>query len=135
MTNSGTPFRPGGSAPIWAVVVAVAVVAVYLAFLGWDQQPDVDPDSDAQTGPYRPWQLVGAGIGLIFIAFLAGRAGRGKLVTAMLPLTLTVCFAVDAATDPNADGLWILGAALVAVGSLLGTAAVAALGAASVRGR
>lgn len=135
MTNSGRSSHPGGSAPSWAVAIVVAVVAVYLAFLGWDQHADVDPETGARTGPYQPWQVLGVGVALILIAFVAGRAGRAVLVTAMLPLTLTACFVVDAATDPNADGLWVIGATLVAIGSLLGTGAVAAIGAASARAR
>lgn len=128
MSNSRTTPRSGGSTPVWALTLAVAVVAVYLAFLGWDQGRQTDPTTGAQSGPYQPWQVVGTGIGLISVAFLAGRAGRGRLVTLVLPLVLAACFAVDAATDPDADGLWIIGTVLVAVGSLLGTAAVAALG-------
>lgn len=127
MTNDGTEPRRGGSALAWALAVAVAVIANYLAFLGWHQEKETDPATGAQTGPYQPWQVVGVGIGLIIVAFIAGRYGRAKLVTAVLPLTLTACFALDAATEPDADGLWVIGAALVAVGSLLGTAAVAAL--------
>lgn len=127
--------RRGGSTLIWALAVAVAVIAVYLAFLGWDQQRDTDPGTGAQTGPYQPWQIAGTAIGLVLTAFIAGRAGRGRLVAVVLPLTLTACFAVDAATDQDADGLWVIGAILVAIGSLLGTAAVAALGAYTGRRR
>lgn len=127
--------RRGGSAVLWALAVAVAVVAVYLAFLGWDQRRDVDPLTGAQTGPYQPWQVVGTAIGLLLVAFIAGRAGRTVLVSVVLPLTLTVCFAVDAATDPDADGLWVIGAALVAFGSLLSTGAVAFLAGYTTRRR
>lgn len=135
MTNSGSSSRPGGSASIWTLAIVVAVAVVYLAFLGWDQHADIDPETGEQTGPYQPWQVIGVGIALILIAFIAGRAGRAVLVTTMLPLTLTACFVIDAATDPNADGLWVIGATLVAVGSLLGTGAVAAIGAHSTRTR
>lgn len=129
MTDDRTALRPGGSTPAWALALVGAVVAIYLAFLGWDQRKETDPVTGVQTGPYEPWQVIGVGIGLAMVAFIAGRAGRAKLVTAVLPLTLTACFAVDAATDPDADGLWVIGAALVALGSLLGTGAVAGLAA------
>lgn len=129
MTDFPTPSRRGASTPLWALLLVTAVVALYLAFLGWDQSPDTDPVTGAKTGPYQPWQVLATGAGLILVAFVAGRAGRGRLVTLLLPLALTACFAVDAATDSDADGLWVIGALLVAVGSLLATAAVAALGA------
>jgi peptidoglycan/LPS O-acetylase OafA/YrhL len=118
-----------GSALLRAVVVAAAVAATYGAFLGWDQHKDTDPATGAQSGPYQPWQVIGCAAVLALVAFAAGRRGRTWLVVPVLPIVLTVCFSVDAATDTDSDGLWPIGAAFVALGSLFGTAAVAALGA------
>jgi ABC-type transport system involved in cytochrome c biogenesis permease component len=72
--------------------------------------------------------VVGCGAVLAALAFATGRRGRPWLASVVVPLVLTVCYSVDAATDPDADGLWPVGAGLVALGSLAGSVAVAALG-------
>jgi hypothetical protein len=128
MTES-RELRPGrASAPLWIVGVAVGTVVAYLAFLGWDQEKDLNPATGAETGPYQPWQVIGLGLVLGLVAFAAGRAGRHWLAAPVLAVVLTACFAVDAATDPDADGLWVIGAFLVAVGSLAGALLVGLLG-------
>ena len=43
----------------------------------------------------------------------------------LIPVVLTGCFAFDAATDTDTDGLWVVGAALVALGSLTAITIVA----------
>jgi peptidoglycan/LPS O-acetylase OafA/YrhL len=128
MTEPLDVHRVRGSVLVWSVVVAAAVVAIYWAFLGWDQHKDLDPVTGAMTGPYQPWQVITCGIVLAAVVFAAGWRGRTWVAVLVVPVVLTACFSVDAATDPDGDGLWPIGAALVAVGSLLGTAAVATLG-------
>ncbi|GLI01447.1 hypothetical protein [Phytohabitans aurantiacus] len=111
-----------------AALLAAGVVAGYLAFLGWDQHKDVDAAGNA-SGPYQAWQVVGYGVLLAGLAFGAGRRGYPWVATVTISAVLTICFAVDAATDADADGLWPIGAALVAIGSAAGAAGVAAMGA------
>lgn len=112
----------------WAVGIAVVTVTAYLAFLGWDQHKDFDPVTQHESGPYEAWQVLGIGLVLAAVAFAAGWWRQAVVAAVVLPITLTACFAVDAATDPRPDGLWPIGAAMVAVGSLFGTVAVALLG-------
>lgn len=52
------PARRTGlaSAAGTAGLLAVATLANYLAWLGWDRQKDVLPDGST-TGPYQPWQV------------------------------------------------------------------------------
>lgn len=114
--------------PAAAGLLAAGVLAGYLLFLAWDQRKDVDAFG-RETGPYQAWQVVGYGAVLAALAFTAGRLGRPWLATVVIPAVLTGCFAVDAATDADGDGLWPIGAALLAVGSAAGTAVVAAIGA------
>ncbi|AVT35313.1 hypothetical protein [Plantactinospora sp. BB1] len=121
--------------PLWTVGLAGLTALAYWAFLGWDQQKETDPVTGTQTGPYSAWQVVGLGVVLAVLVFEAGRRGRPWLAGVVVPAVLTVAFSVDAATDPDADGLWVIGAVLVALGSALGTGLVAALGAYAGRRR
>jgi peptidoglycan/LPS O-acetylase OafA/YrhL len=114
---------------VWPLALGAATAAAYGAFLGWDQHKDVDPATGSVSGPYQAWQVVGCGAVLAALAFETGRRGRPWLASVVMPVVLTLCFSVDAATDPDADGLWPIGAALVAIGSFAGAAAVAAVGA------
>ncbi|MBE1490091.1 hypothetical protein [Plantactinospora soyae] len=117
------------SAPLWTVALAGATALVYWAFLGWDQHKDIDPVTGAQTGPYQAWQVIGLGLVLALLVFEAGRRGRPLLASLVVSVVLTVSFGVDAATDADSDGLWPIGTALVAIGSLFGTGVVAGIGA------
>jgi peptidoglycan/LPS O-acetylase OafA/YrhL len=128
MTEPLDGHRMRGPALLWSVAIAAAVVAIYWAFLGWDRHKDVDPVTGAVTGPYQPWQVIACGVVLAAVVFAAGWRGRTWVAVLVVPVVLTVCFSVDAATGTDGDGLWPIGAALVAVGSLLGAAAVATLG-------
>jgi peptidoglycan/LPS O-acetylase OafA/YrhL len=113
----------------WCAGITATAVAAYGAFLAWDQHKDRDPVTGVETGPYEPWQVAGFGLVLAAVAFAAGWFGRAWIAVALIPLSLAACFALDAATDNGAGGLWLVGAVLVAVGALVATAAVTALGA------
>ncbi|GAB2933864.1 hypothetical protein GCM10027280_22120 [Micromonospora polyrhachis] len=128
MTEVHNDRRKPDSAALWAILVAVGTAAVYGALFAWDQHRDLDPETMSESGPYEAWQVILAVLLLGLLAFVAGRRGRPWVATIVLPVVFTLCFTIDAATDRNADGLWIIGAFLVAIGSLAGTAASAGLG-------
>jgi peptidoglycan/LPS O-acetylase OafA/YrhL len=113
---------------LWAIGLAAATAATYGGFLGWDQEKDLDPATGHLSGPYQAWQVVGCGAVLTALAFETGRRGRPRLAAVVVPVVLTACFSVDAATDADSDGLWPIGAALVALGSSAGALAAATLG-------
>ncbi|MFY1670983.1 hypothetical protein ACN27G_13585 [Plantactinospora sp. WMMB334] len=116
--------------PLWIAGLAGLTALAYWAFLGWDRQKETDPVTGAETGPYQAWQLIGLGVVLALLVFEAGRRGRPWLAGVVVPVVLTVAFSLDAATSPDGDGLWVIGAVLVLLGSALGTGVVAGLGAA-----
>src|SRR4051812_7300887 len=82
-----------------AVIIGVATLVDYLGWLAWDQHKDVHPDH--VSGPYQPWQVIGLVLVLILIAAIAGRRRYPWAATVVLPLVMTVCFSVDAATDAD----------------------------------
>ncbi|WP_406318887.1 hypothetical protein OHA77_16165 [Streptosporangium sp. NBC_01639] len=128
------PARRTGlaSAAGTAGLLAVATLANYLAWLGWDRQKDVLPDGST-TGPYQPWQVAGVALGLGVLAAVAGWRRHPVIGAAAVSLTMTVCWSVAAATSDD-SGLWAVGALLVLAGTSLGTGAVAALTARFRRG-
>jgi TRAP-type C4-dicarboxylate transport system permease small subunit len=111
------------STAVLAASLCVIAAANYLVWLGWDQRYDVGPAGTA-TGPYEAWQIAGVTLGLVGLAALAGRAQRPHVAIAVVPATTTLCFVGDAAPG---SALWVIGGALVALGSLIGVTLVASL--------
>ena len=97
-------------------LLVLGTAAAYLALLGWDQALDVDPATGSGTGPYQAWQVVVLAAVLVGLAAWAVSQPAPRLVL-VVPAVLTVCWTVDAATDTDGDGLWPIGAVLVATGS------------------
>jgi hypothetical protein len=117
-----------------AVWVGLATLADYLSWLGWDQMKY--PGSDGYLhGPYEPWQVVGAVLVLGVIAAMAGWRRRAWVAVVMTTLVMTGCFSVTAVTGSTDDGLWLIGAFMVAVGTFLGVGLVALVAEAVTRAR
>lgn len=95
-----------------AGVIGVVSAGLYLAWLGWDQDYDIDPVTGVVSGPYETWQVVGVVACLGVVALVAGRLGLRTVCRVAMPVAFALCFAVDGITDANSDGLWGVGAAL-----------------------
>jgi len=117
-------MKRSASGLIVAFVLAALTAISYLGWLGWDQEKVVDATGHA-SGPYESWQVLGLAVTLGLLAGAAGWIGRPLVASVIVPVVLTACFAVDAIGDPESDGLWVVGAALVAVGSATAIAIVA----------
>lgn len=109
------------------VVLAGGAALSYAAWLGWDRQYDVDPVTGDYSGPYQAWQVVGCVVTLAVLATVAGWLRRPGLAVAVVPVVFTLLWSRDAARTDD-SGLWVVGAVLLACGSLSGVAAVAYLG-------
>lgn len=68
---SATPWRIPTAQGIGTAVVAVLGAASWFAWLGWDQQWQVDPVTGMESGPYEEWQVVGCGVSLVVVFFAA----------------------------------------------------------------
>jgi hypothetical protein len=112
-----------------AGVGASAVVAgSYLVLLGWHRPKQTDPVTGDQTGPYHAWQVILVALVVALVAVALGRLGLPNVALVVIPVTLVVLFSADAATARDGDGLWPVGAALLAAAALAGTAVLARLG-------
>lgn len=128
-----TPLGSNASQPKASLLKTVALTALvtgaaYLALLGWDQTRDVQPDG-RQTGPYQAWQVVMLALVIALTAAAAGLRHRPAVATTVATIALTTCWTIDAATDPPTgnDGLWPVGAVIVAVGTFAGVALVSSV--------
>ena len=122
--SAGAP--PAVGLVLTATLVGVATLADYVGWLGWDQTKHLGPDGFLH-GPYEPWQVVGVVLVLGVIAAAAGLRRQPWVAVVVTTLVMTVCFSVQGATDPLNDGLWPIGAFMVAAGTCAGVALVALL--------
>ncbi|MGW7360969.1 hypothetical protein ACWGI0_31230 [Streptomyces sp. NPDC054802] len=106
------------------LVVAAVSVALWAAWLGWDQHYDVRPDGST-TGPYEVWQV--AGLVLTLLAPVYWAASRRYFAGAVLGTTLGLTAAAYYDWSDDATGLFVIGVVLVMLGSFAATAAVSAV--------
>ncbi|MER8187288.1 hypothetical protein [Kitasatospora sp. NPDC094015] len=113
------------------VFLVLAPVVAWAAWLGWDQHQDVHADGSV-SGPYEAWQVVG--LVLTLLVPVCWAASRGRATAAVLGTTAGLTVAAGYDWSDDASGLYLVGAALVAVAALLSTLAVCAV-VSAVRGR
>ena len=106
-----------------AALLAVATAATWFAWLGWDDEYQVDPATGSSSGPYEAWQVVGCVVTLLVLGLAVGVLFSPWLL-AVVPPVFTVAWTVDAAGSDD-SGLFIVGAVLVLVGTSFGAAVVA----------
>ncbi|MFD7872741.1 hypothetical protein ACFV5G_01190 [Streptomyces sp. NPDC059766] len=103
---------------------AGAALALWAAWLGWDQHRDVRPDGTS-TGPYEPWQVIG--LVLTLLAPVCWAAYRGHRAGAVVGTTTGLGVAAFHDWSGDGDGLFVIGVGLVVLGSLAATAAVSSV--------
>ncbi|MEU6311742.1 hypothetical protein [Streptomyces sp. NPDC047014] len=114
---------PASLLPV-ALALAVLAAAAWAAWLGWDQHRDVGPDG-SETGPYEVWQVLGLGLTLLVPLCWAAYRGLAAGAVAGLAVGLTAAAAYDWSDDDS--GLFLVGVALVLLGSLVIGSGVCAL--------
>ena len=108
---------------LWFLGLAAVAAGDYLLWLGWHRQKHLN-SAGTLSGPYETWQVLGVVAVLAAAVVLAARR-RHWVATAAVPITATVVFSIEAATDSLADGLWPVGALLLLLFASLGTWLVA----------
>ncbi|PZH06889.1 hypothetical protein C1I97_17710 [Streptomyces sp. NTH33] len=104
--------------------LAVVALAMWAAWLGWDQHYDVHPDGSV-TGPYAAWQVIG--LVLTLLAPVCWAAYRGWVTGAVLGTTAGLTAAACYDWSDDASGLFVIGAGMVMVGSLAATTVLSAV--------
>ncbi|OIJ69381.1 hypothetical protein WN71_002430 [Streptomyces mangrovisoli] len=103
---------------------ALVAAALWAAWLGWDQHRDVHPDGTT-TGPYEVWQV--AGLVLTLLVPVSWAAYRRHVTGAVLGTTAGLAVAAWWDWSDDASGLFVIGVALVTLGSLAATTVVTAV--------
>ncbi len=127
MATHSRPRRASRTSAL--AVLSVATVLDYAVWLAWDQARDIHPVTGRETGPYEVWQVVGVGVVLALLAFVAGWWEHPGPAVLVIPAAFTACWVLDAATENRPDAnLWPVGAALVAVVTVVATGVFAGAG-------
>jgi hypothetical protein len=110
--------------PLGAPALAAATVVTWLAWLGWDTGKDLDPFTGRETGPYSVGQVAGCVLMLIALLVVAVLGGLPRwTAAATVTVSFTAAWAAGAAVHAD-DGLFLIGAVLLAIGMSAGTAFV-----------
>ncbi|MFD5516930.1 hypothetical protein [Streptomyces sp. NPDC127066] len=110
------------------LLLAGVSLAVWAAWLGWDQHRDVQPDGTT-TGPYEAWQVIG--LVLILLAPVYWAASRRHTRAAVLGTTAGLTVAAYYDWSDDSSGLFMVGVVLVMLGSLAVTTVVSAIASAT----
>jgi len=112
------------------LVLAGVSMALWAAWLGWDQHRDVHQDGST-TGPYEAWQVIGLVLTLLAPVCLA--AFRNYVAAAVLGTSAGLTIAAYYDWSDDSSGLFVVGVGLVMMGSLVGTTVVSAVITAATR--
>ncbi|MER5383684.1 hypothetical protein OG788_17705 [Streptomyces sp. NBC_00647] len=113
------------------LLLAGVSLAVWAAWLGWDQHRDVQPDGST-TGPYEAWQVIG--LALVLLAPVYWAASRRYVAAAVLGTTAGLTVAAYYDWSDDSSGLFMVGVVLVMMGSLAVTGVVSAIASAVRQG-
>ncbi|MGW2703832.1 hypothetical protein [Streptomyces sp. NPDC001340] len=105
-------------------VLAGVSLALWAAWLGWDQHRDVHPDGST-TGPYEAWQVIG--LVLTLLAPVCWAAARRYMAGAVLGTSAGLTVAAYYDWSDDASGLFVVGVGMVMIGSFVVTSVVSAV--------
>ena len=135
MSGNAWVMRQGPLKPVPQLVsillLAGVSLAVWAAWLGWDQHRDVQPDGTT-TGPYEAWQVIGLVLTLLAPVYWA--ASRRYIAGAALGTTAGLTVAAYYDWSDDSSGLFMVGVGMVMTGSLVVTAVVSVIASAKRQG-
>lgn len=107
----------------WAFVALIAALsaALWYGWFAWDTEYYYDATVGEMAGPYAIWQGIGAFLCSFVVVGLAYRLLHFVVALLVLPAAFTVAW-ISTAVTMESNGLWAVGAVLVAVGTTLGSA-------------
>ena len=103
-----------------AAILFVGTAIAYAGLLGWDRTYQTDPVTQEVSGPYEAWQVLL--LGAVVVGLTVWASWKGHFLTALwaIPLALVVAFVIVAV-------LIMVGAILMAIGSVIGVAVLGGL--------
>lgn len=113
----------------WAQVFGGLTVAVlsagsWFAWMGWDHQYQIDPQTQEASGPYEAWQVIGCS-GSLLVLLVAALLLRVRWFVAAPAMTVAFTAAWTATAASTDDtGLYGVGMILLLLGLAAGTTIV-----------
>jgi hypothetical protein len=107
----------------WSLSPLPGVVLAWLVVLGWRAQKWQSTDGTSH-GPYVAWQVVLFVVIAGVLVWFAAERGLPTVVVAATTVGTTGIFAADA-SGRHDSGLWVVGAVLVLLGSLVVSSIIA----------
>jgi hypothetical protein len=104
----------------------ITAAGAWWTLLGWDTQKTLGSDG-YQHGPYERWQVIALTVVMSVLAVWLGYRHNVLGGPATAAITLALCFGVSGELDPENDGLWPVGAIMLAFASFVGIALLAHL--------
>jgi hypothetical protein len=122
---SARPKSPGYRFQVVGVTTIATFSALsWFAWMGWDQEYQVDAATGSQSGPYETWQVAGCALTLLVLFVGALLAGVRPLpASAALALAFTAAWTAQAARA-DATGLYGVGTIMLLAGLSAATAVV-----------
>lgn len=114
-------------------IIAALTTATWWT-LGRDTTYDVDAATGAATGPYEAPQVIACVVVLVGLVVIGALVLPAWLAVLAVSLPFTAAWTVHASSNDD-SGLWVVGAVLVLVGTLVGATIVTAVARALVRTR
>jgi hypothetical protein len=114
-------------------VIAALTTATWWT-LGRDTTHEVDPATGAVSGPYEAPQVIACAVVLVALVVVGALVLPAWLAVLGVSLPFTAAWTLHAASTDD-SGLWVIGAVLVLVGTLVGGTVVTAVTRRLVRNR
>jgi hypothetical protein len=108
-----------------ALALAALTAGVWWLWFGSDTTYQIDPATGATSGPYAASQVIACVLCLVVLTVAGALVLPAWLVVAAVSVTFTACWGIHASAQ-DTTGLWAVGTAMVAVGTAVGSALVAA---------
>ena len=106
------------------LTVAACSALSWFAWMGWDQQYQVNPATGVSSGPYEAWQVIGCALSLLLMFVCALLAGVRPLLAAVaLTLAFTAAWTGQAASNDD-TGLYGVGMLMLLAGLGVATTVV-----------
>lgn len=107
-------------------LLALLTASCWWAWMAWDDVYRTDPVTGRPSGPFEPWQVIGCGLCLVAVCVVATDRLPVRVVVPIMPVAFTGAWTLST-HGGESGGLWALGAALVLVGTCVGTVLVSGL--------
>ena len=130
MRLTRSPHRPPLEQWLSVVLISLLSAGLWFGWFGWDSAYQFDAATGEMAGPYEVWQGVGALVCGVVVVWLGYRMLHFAVALLVIPASFTFAW-ISTASAMDSNGLWVVGAILVAFGTTFGTVVMLGIAAAA----